>query len=158
MSRFHVASVPVPYTHSLRVTLFLKDGNLRVLQVVRVAMRAPAAPPSPPAKEQSGFWFEVRDAQGNLLYHRPLPHPVTDSIEVFDDPKGGSIRRVPAKRAEVKFDLILPDLPQATEFTFYGAGRDVDLRKPSTVLERRSMDSLREGAQSKSGRPRPDSK
>lgn len=160
MSRVHVASVAVPYTHSLRVTLSLslKDGKVQLLQAVRVPMRALASPPSPPAKEGSGFWFELRDAHGKVLYHRPLPDPDFASVEVFDDPKSGSIRRVPTKRSETKLDLILPDLPQAAEFVLYGAATSADVQKPSKPLDQRSMDSLREAAQGQSKPPEPQSK
>jgi hypothetical protein len=147
MSKMHIASTAVPYTHSLRVTLSLAKGKVQILNATRVAMRAPGAPPSPPTRDSSGFWFEIRDKEGKLIYYRPLPHPDLDSLEVFDDPEGGTIRRVPASPSEIKIDLILPDLPQASEFLLYGAERSADRYRPSVELDRKSMDSLRETAQ-----------
>jgi len=115
MSQVHIASTPVPYTHSLRVLLSLAQGEVKVLKVTRVAMRALAAPPSPPQENSSGFWFEVRTADGKLLYHRPLLHGDVDSVEVFDDPNGGAIRRVPVKDSVRKVELIAPDMTGAAE-------------------------------------------
>ena len=151
MSQIHVASAIVPYTYSLRVLLSLNGGKVQVLKATRVAMRAPGSPPSPPAKEASGYWFEVRDKAGKLLYHRPLPHADMDSIEVFDDPKGGTIRRVPVTNPERKIELIIPDLSDASEFTLHGPEKSTERRKPSGVLDRHTMESLRGLAQGRRG-------
>ena len=151
MSNLHIGSAPAPYTHSLRVTFSLGAGQVTVVKALRVAMKAPAAPPSPPAKNGSGFWFEVRDKDGGLLYHRPIPHGGFDSIEVFDDPKSGAIRRVPTAKPNPQVELIIPDLPGATEFTLHGPERLADRRKPSAILDRRQMEHLRSLAQGAPG-------
>ena len=138
-----------PYTHSLRVTLSLVSGKVNVLKATRVAMKALAPPPSPPPKKGSGFWFEIRDKDGKLLYYRPLPHGDPDTIEVFDDPEVGTIRRVPVRNPERKIDLIIPDIPGAAEFTLHGPKRKSERMKPSSVLDRRPMEHLRYLAQGK---------
>lgn len=146
MSKTHIASTPLPYTHSLRVLLSLAQGEVKVLKVTRVAMRALAAPASPPQENSSGLWFEVRSADGKLLYHRPLPHGDIESVEVFDDPKSGTIRRVPVKDAERKVELIVPDITGAAELTVHGPKRAAERMKPSLLLNRFSMDTLRQQA------------
>jgi hypothetical protein len=151
MSQVHIASTPIPYTHSLRVLFSLANGEVTVLKVTRVAMRALAPPPAPPQENSSGFWFEVRDKEGKLLYHRPFPHGDLDSVEVFDDPEGGTIRRVPVKDSERKVELIVPDIPGAAELAVHGAKHPTERRKPSLVLDRFSMDELRERALGRGG-------
>ena len=147
MSKAHISSTAVPYTHSLRVTLSLGRGSVTIQKVTRVAMRAPAPPPTAPAENASGFWFEVRNGKGEVLYHRPLPIRDLDSVEVFDDPKGGTIRRVPSTKAERKLDLIVPDLADAAEFILHGPASAAEQRKPSKVLDRQSFQALRRLAQ-----------
>jgi hypothetical protein len=151
MSQVHIASTPVSYTHSLRVLLSLANGEVKVLKVTRVAMRALAAPPNPPQENSSGFWFEVRSGDGKLLYHRPLPHGDVESLEVFDDPEGGAIRRVPVKDSERKVELIVPDMREAAELTLHGPKHAAERAKPSLVLDRFSMDELRERALGRGG-------
>jgi hypothetical protein len=151
MSETHLGSAPVPYTYSLRVTLSFASGKVKILNARRVAMRALGSPPTPPAEDSSGFWFEIHDEDGKLLYHRPLPHGDLDTVEVFDDPKGGTIRRVPVSNPERKIDLIIPDIPDATEFTLHGPKRPEERMKPSTVLERQPMERLRDLAQGRTG-------
>jgi hypothetical protein len=146
MSEFHVASVPVPYTYCLRVSLSLANGTVQILKVTRVAMRAPASLGTPPSNESSGFWFEVQDEKGKSLYHRPLPTAHLDSVEVFDE-KSGGIRRVDNKgKGPARLELLLPDIPQATDFILHGAANASDRRKASVVLDHRRMDDLRKAA------------
>ena len=149
MSELHVASVPVPYTHCLRVSLSLANGTVQIMKVTRVAMRAPASPATPPSRGSSGFWFEVQDGKGKLLYHRPLPSTHLDSLEVFDEKTGG-IRRVANTKGTARLELILPDIPQGAEFVLHGAASPSDRLKASTVLDRRPMDKLREAARTPS--------
>jgi hypothetical protein len=146
MSKVHIASTPVPYTYSLRVLLSVTKGEVKLLKVTRVAMRALAAPSSPPQENSSGFWFEVRDAEGKLLYHRPLPHGDVESVEVFDDPQKGKIRRVPVKDSERKVELIVPDLTTSSQLTVHGPRLAADRMKPSAMLVRYSIENLRKQA------------
>lgn len=134
------------YTHSLRVTISLAQGKVQVLHAMRVAMKALAPPPAAPTKESTGYWFEVRDQEGKLLYHRPLPHGDMESVEVFDEE--GGIRRVASSNPERKIDLIIPDFPHAAELTLHGPARREERMKPSAVLNRVPMEHLRSLAQS----------
>lgn len=156
MSKAHLASSPVPYTHCLRLTLSIDNGSVQLLKVTRVAMRALAADPAPPAAGTSGFWFEVTDPNGKVIYHLPLPHSDLDSVEVFDDPQGGAIRRVPRSRGGPrKVELIVPDLPAAAIFTLHGTPRGAQRREPSIALFQHAMDGLRRIATSRSGTATP---
>lgn len=146
MSKVHIASTPVPYTHSLRVLLTIARGQVQILRVTRVAMRALAAPSHPPQENSAGYWFEIRDTEGKLLYHRPFPHGDVESIEVFDDPDGGTIRRVPATDAERKVELIVPDLATSSEITVHGPRTAAERTRPSAMLVRYSMADLRKRA------------
>lgn len=150
MSKTHYGGQPLTYSHALRVTLSFASGRISELKATRIAMRVPATLETPPPENGAGYWFEVRDAGGRLLYCRPLPHGDPGSIEVFDDPEGGGIRRVPVARRETKVDLLVPDFPEAAEFTLHGPERPADRRKASAVLGRRPMDQLRQIARDES--------
>jgi hypothetical protein len=145
MTSHHLGAQPVPYTHSLRVAVTVDDEGAHVTGVQRVAMRAPASAPGAPAPEQSGLWFEVRGGDDELLYHRALRTPHADSVEVFDDPEGGTIHRAMTSRGPAKFDLIVPDLPDATHLAIYGAADRAQPRQPSVRLARVEMPALRRG-------------
>jgi hypothetical protein len=146
MVSHHVAPNPVPYTHSFRVGLRFENGEVAVTSLQRVAMRAPASAPGQPADNQSGVWVELRTEGGRLLYYLTLRTPHLDSLEVFEDEKTGAIRRVPTKPRVAKLDVILPDLPDASEFVVHGAR---DFREPdalSVPLLKMPMSDLRRKA------------
>jgi hypothetical protein len=137
MSTHHIASTPVSYSYSFRLTFTIESGRVKLLSAAREEMRAPAPATPPPAKEQSGFWVELRSEKGELLYYRPFRNPLPDSVEVFDDEKGGTIRRVPSTRTEAKFDMIVPDLPAASQLVVHGAARGAS--RPLITLQMTEM-------------------
>lgn len=144
MSDHHVSSQPIPYTHAFRIGLSLEDGRATVTSIYRVAMRAPASASGQPAEGQSGVWVELRGAGGRVLYHRPLRTPHADSVEVFDDAETGAIRRVPSARPRVlKFDVIVPDLPTASELILHGAQDPSEVHRPSVPLFQSPLQELR---------------
>ncbi|HVJ50825.1 MAG TPA: hypothetical protein VM689_00075 [Aliidongia sp.] len=144
MSTHHVASVPVPYTYSFRLTFQIQESHVELVGTQRVAMRASASLPGAPGEQQVGFWFELRDEKGAVLYHRALRDPLPEGIEVFDDEKGGKIRRAPNTRKEARFDMIVPDLPAAEDFILHGThGKPEEARRASRQLARFPLAQLR---------------
>jgi hypothetical protein len=146
MASHHVAPNPVPYTHSFRVGLRFENGEVTVTSLQRVAMRAPASAPGQPADDQSGVWVELRAEGGRLLYHLTLRTPHLDSLEAFEDEKTGAIRRVPTKPRMAKLDVILPDLPDASEFVLHGAKNMRKSDAASVPLLKMPMSELRRKA------------
>lgn len=153
MSGHHVASPQVPYTHAFRIELSFDGGKARTNEVHRVAMRAPASASAVPVNGQSGVWVELRAEGGRVLYHRSLRTPHLDSVEVFEDAKAGGIRRVPTNRSEAKLDVIVPDLPEASELVLYGPRDLSEAHKSSVPLLRSSMRELRGEATKPPARP-----
>jgi hypothetical protein len=132
------------YTHSLRLTFVYRDGDVRLARTERVAMIAPAVVTAPPTGDQAGYRVEVRDAQGNLLYHRPLHDPTQEGIEVFGDEPGEPIYRVDNPKREGEFDVLVPDFPAAAEFSLYGPPPESTERYgPSRELLKRDFEKLR---------------
>jgi len=144
MASHHLVAEPSPSTHCLRVEITFDGDTARVTNVQRVAMRAPASAPEAPVEGQTGMWFEMRDADDRVLYHRPLRSTRLDSVEVFDDEETGGIRRVPVDRKQAKFDLIVPDLAAAGHVMLYGARDTAKRRQPSERLLQVEMSTLRE--------------
>jgi hypothetical protein len=142
MAQVHHAR-PIDYEHVLRVTIAYDGDRLSIARVTRVAMRAPAPATPPPHEHQAGYWLELRDAHGSVLYHRPLYDPLRRDVEVFGDKPGDPIRRVPARHDRGEFDVLLPELPQATDFVLHGppAGKPA---APSGALYRHGMAELRQ--------------
>jgi hypothetical protein len=133
----HFLQRPPEYTHSLRLTFTYAGDQVRLANTERVAMIAPAEATTPPTGEETGYWVEVRDKDGKLLYHRPLHDPLREDLEVFGDEPGEPIYRVSNPTREGEFEVLVPDLPAAAEFSLHGPkpkareahGRSVPLLK-----------------------------
>jgi hypothetical protein len=119
MSHPH-ASKPAAYTHTLRVTVAYDGTKIEVARVRRVAMRAPAQLATPPQGSRSGYWLEVRDAQGALLYYRALHDPLHRDMEAHGDRMGDPMHRYPNPSTKGEFEVLVPDLPGAQSFRLCG--------------------------------------
>jgi hypothetical protein len=123
MSSLHLPQGVPQYTHVLRVTFAFDADKVTLEGVVRVAMRVTAPTTPTPDENTTGYWLELRDAQGKVLYHRALHDPTRLDVEVFGDKPGEPMRRVPATRSSGTFEVLVPDLP---------GGARVVLRGPRT--------------------------
>lgn len=103
---------PVGPRHSAIRLLIQYDGDQ--LTVIDRREVETAAPPSDQLKGfegQSGFWFELRDANGQALYRRVMQSPIQQEVEAFE-PDGSATRHVIEKPQGV-FSVLVPDVPEA---------------------------------------------
>jgi hypothetical protein len=133
-----------PSPDSLRLTFAYRGRDVRLVASRRVAMIAPPPVSPAPASGQSGHWCELRGASGDLLYHRALGSPMPDAVEVFADEASEALRRVPVPTPEGQFDVLVPDLPAARTFLFFGTPPGAASEAaPSRELFRADVDELR---------------
>lgn len=134
-------SAPPP-SRTLRLTFAYDENGIRLLRSQSVEMIAPPSVVPPPPKGQAGYWFEVRDAKGELVHHRPLHDPVRNDLEVFSDDPKQSITRVPNPNPRGEFTVLVPDLPDAAALILMGPPMGKPFA-PSVELLRYSFDQLR---------------
>lgn len=70
-----------------------------------------------PSGHRGGFWYELRDARGGLLYWAQASNPFAPSVELFEP--DGSIQRVPIRREEAFIEVLIPDLPEAAQLQIF---------------------------------------
>ena len=128
---------------ALRVTLAYRGREIRLVASRRVAMIAPPSAGPAPDASASGYWCELRDASGNRAYHRVLSNPMPASIEVFSERPGATMTRVPREEMQGEFDVVVPDLPQARTFAFFGPPGRAEEGAPAEELFRVDVDELR---------------
>lgn len=108
-----------PYRKCLRLTFRAAEGAVQLVSHERLEM---ICPPSvgvrPEAGKNSGFWMEVRDASGRVLFHRLLHSPLADFVEVYSP--DGTIRREFKPVKESVFEVILPDDDDARSIVLMG--------------------------------------
>lgn len=133
-----------PPAATLRLTFAYRGRDVRLVASRRVAMIAPPSVAPAPAQGHSGYWCELRDAAGNLLFHRALSSPVRVDVEVFSDDGGPSMRRVPVPAPQGQFEVLVPDLPMARTFIFFGTPAGAASESaPSRELVRADVGDLR---------------
>jgi hypothetical protein len=136
-----MSTAPPASTQSLRITFAYDGPKLEIIRVLRVAMRAPAT--ATMHESQAGYWLEVRDRSGALLYQRPIHDPMHRDIESFGDVPGDAMRRHPATTTKGEFELLIPDLPGAQTFNLYGPPAEARAAfAPSVSLSAHSFDDL----------------
>jgi hypothetical protein len=113
------ARAPTP-PRALRVTIAWGNNELRLAGSERVAMIVPGAPTPPPREGQSGYWIEVRDAAGALVFHRPLHNPIRRDTEAYSPLDRQTITRVPLTDSQGEFEVLVPDAPAASALHLYG--------------------------------------
>jgi hypothetical protein len=101
-----------------------------IAQDVRVpSMTLPHAVelPADRGKGLAGFWVEVRDSKGEVLYRIGLPDPFEGGMELFDE--GGGMRRVDAAAHEAAVEVLIPDLPAAAGLHVFSSNPSGDREK-----------------------------
>jgi hypothetical protein len=149
----HLAAVAPRRPLTLRVTIAYDGERLSVQSVQRVAMITPPAVTPPPREGAAGFWFEVRDANGQLLFHRVLHDPMPQDLESFSE-DGQTITRHPRPRERGTFEVLVPDVPGAQSFALWGAVTPPGLAPArSRPLVTTSFDDLRRAPPPQAAKP-----
>jgi hypothetical protein len=128
---------------TLRLTFAWQGARVRLIGSERVAMIAPGALTTPPEPGQTGYWFEVHDAAGKVIYRRPLHKPIRTDVEAFSPDARPSIARVPVATTEGRFTLLIPDIADAQTFALHGPADPARADEPAQELVRIDVDALR---------------
>jgi hypothetical protein len=107
---------------AVRVTVGFTGRQLSLLSATRIEMVAAPSDPVTGYQGERGFWVEVRDSAGRVLHRRVLADPLEDSVEVFSDDPTASISRMPVRRPQGSFEVLVPDLDQADHLAVMASG------------------------------------
>ena len=118
MSRVPDLSRPVP---AFRLRLVWEEGTWSLRRLLAIGpLRLPPSdllPKIPEGVGRSGFWIELLDAEGSVLFRRTMADPTEQSVEVFDK---GKPRRLPNRRPRALLDLPVPALPGVAALRIWG--------------------------------------
>lgn len=100
-------------TRVLRIRLLYSDGQWSTVTSFVIDRKTLPQGHVIPKEGRRGFWYELRDRRGKLLYSRKVVNPFDPSHELFEP--DGTITRVEMVRKTVYVELLVPDLPAAIE-------------------------------------------
>jgi hypothetical protein len=134
--------------HALRLTFAWRGTQISVIGSERIAMIVPATIPEPTEAATTGYSFALVDANGRVIYRRPLHNPIRIDTEAYGPGRGQPIERVPLAAGEGQFTVLVPDLVDAQALRLSGP---VDPRRPdepARELLRLDIDALRRSSKS----------
>lgn len=109
-----------PNARAVRLIFSYDGDDIRLESTQRVEMLVPPSDPVEVYESQTGFWTEVRDAQGSVLHRKVMHDPVRRDAEVFSPDPEQSITRVPIERPHGAFAVLIPQLPGADHVALMG--------------------------------------
>jgi hypothetical protein len=80
------------------------------LQPIRVITPGPAAA-APRVGGDAGYWVELRDSGGKVLYHKDISRLIGAEAEVYDP--DGHIEHLVGPPGHGQFEILVPDYPRA---------------------------------------------
>lgn len=127
-----------PSLRTLRLTFEYEGERVRLVARQSVAKRTPSPSLTPIRQGQSGFWYELRDQSGSVLYQRALHNPIRFDAEVFsNDPNEPAIRRTPRVNPRGVFELLVPEIDEGIEVVAFSSPLRADAAMgPATELFR----------------------
>ena len=94
---------------ALRLTCDLTGGEIALVAARRVTVVTPDSDLRSGYDGEAGFWCELRDGKGRVLYRRISQNPLTTELEVYGGQAPSHIQTEP----HATFEVTVPDLPQA---------------------------------------------
>ena len=132
-----------PPTHTLRLTFEYRGNNMRLTESQRVEMVPPPVVTAIPQQGQCGYWVQLTDTAGRIVFHRPLYSPIAVDAEVYSADRNQAIARVPLAHREGQFTVLMPDLPEAETFALHGPIDPEKPSEPAQELVRLPVDAIR---------------
>ncbi|MFD4415977.1 hypothetical protein [Streptomyces sp. NPDC058476] len=104
---------------AVRFRLEYEGRDVRLVSEQRIGM---TLPPSDELGEgrHSGFWYELRDGDNQVLYRKVVYNPLRQDAEVFH-PETGAPARVPMATESGTFWLTAPSHPSARYLVLYSS-------------------------------------
>ena len=113
----------LPSCKTLRLTFRVTSGEIRLVSFARLEMICPGSVGEcPKVGRNGGYWMELRDTDGHVLFHRLLHAPLGNSVEVHS--ADGKIQRVFGAPTDTIFEVLVPDQPDAVSIVLMGENLD----------------------------------
>ena len=132
---------------ALRLTFTYRGDVIDLLDAQRLAMLVPPGDAMEEQGVRSGFWFELRDDAGGLVFRQGMHHPLASDMEVFPEDPAGEIIRQPVQERSGAFTLVIPEAAAAANLVLVASPSEPERRNlAATEVARFDMETLRRAA------------
>lgn len=138
----------------LRIRLAWVKGMLRIEKVMGIPrmtlLKSVELPKSVNLSDDgvSGFWYELIDAKGHVLYRRMMEDSREGEIVNAD----GSFSREGINRDKVMFDVLIPDLTESKQLRFFAQKRPRTVAMKPAVFKIQELTPEKRTQESKHGK------
>ncbi len=142
------AASAVQPRRALRLIFAYEGFNVRLLSSQRLEMTTPPSDPFPGEegpREQTGFWFELDDANGRPLYRRVLDNPIKFSVSLLSDDPEHRFTNQMIQDPRGDFMLIVPDLDQAATLALFSSPEREGYPEPAKEIARFDLKAMQPG-------------
>jgi hypothetical protein len=109
------------FYRTLRLTFAYEGSSIHLTSRQSVDMLTPPSNASPIRQGQSGFWYELRDREGKVLYQRAIYNPIRFEEEIFPEDHREPIRRMRRANPRGTFDVLVPDIPEGDTVVLFSS-------------------------------------
>ncbi len=122
---------------TLRLTFSYEGSTVRLVSRQSVEMITPPASPYPIREGQTGFWYELRERGGKVLYQRAVHNPIHFDVEIFSDDPQQPMSRQKVDNPSGIFVLFVPDIPEGYNVVLFSSPlTQEEATKPAQELAR----------------------
>jgi hypothetical protein len=113
--------VPKKWNRGIRLIFSYQDTKVDLISQQDVEMIIPPSKDVNYDRDQSGFWYDLHDKDGKILYHNYVFNPIQTSVETLSDNKDGSFKRIPIEHPKGVFTLLIPQINEAQKLILYSS-------------------------------------
>ncbi|MFN0156042.1 MAG: hypothetical protein ACKVUT_16845 [Gaiella sp.] len=128
-----VEADPVDGPSAWRLTFVHDESGVRLVERERLEMVAPPDDSDLTYVARSGYWVELKDAEGRGIYRQILHDPLRTEIEVHSPDASEQPHQVPMESSTSTFDAVVPDLPAARTVVLKGRPSQADFAAGDAV-------------------------
>lgn len=107
---------------AIRLTFSYDGANVRLESAQRLEMQAFPSDDLTEIEGAAGFWVQLQDDEGRVLYRQVLHNPMGWDREIYPEGKGDNFSRtVVADTPRGTFDVVVPDMPDVRAISVYAS-------------------------------------
>ena len=134
------------HTSSLRLTFSYQGNEVQLISQQAVKMVSPSSDSLTVQEGQTGFWYELWDAQGDTLYRRVIQNPIKFVVEVRTEDPETPLNWEEVAEPKGTFVLLAPDLRQVRTLALFSSPLEPKkMNEPAKELTRFDLTKVSKG-------------
>ncbi len=126
-------AVPDDGPRAWRLTFVHDENGVRLVEREQLEMVAPPDDSDLTYAARSGYWVELKDAEGHGIYRQILHDPLRTEIEVHSPDADEQPHQVAMESKARTFEAVVPDLPAARTVVLKGRPSEADFAAGEAV-------------------------